>query len=130
MSFIIVKRADFVRSKFFLKQQDYDEVFTKILQYKIAEFNLAYKKGFSLEQLDMRFGLLEGLFTDIVLSPYICDKWLYLGFNMKKDPKKSVIRQLLDHFDMQELLSSVFAQPVKLQEFEPLVHGQPNWVLG
>jgi hypothetical protein len=86
----------------------------------------------------MRFGLLEGLFTDIVLSPYICDKWLYLGFNMKKDPKESVIRQLLDNFeifpqiffDMQELLSSVFAQPVKLQEFEPLGHGQPNWVLG
>lgn len=49
VSDIIVKRADYIRSKFFLKQWDYGEVFTKILQYKIAEFNLAYKDGFSLE---------------------------------------------------------------------------------
>lgn len=64
---------------------NYNIMFTNILKNYANNFNMEYSKGWALANLDPRLAMITGVIKDAMVTPYVVDNFMFIGFEMQAD---------------------------------------------
>lgn len=81
----VVTNAKVVQDNVGLYERDYDTYITGLIEAIVKNINTEWAEPWDLAELDPTVGFLRSMFTNLQLSPYITEEFIFFGFSYMLD---------------------------------------------